>query len=1083
MKITGYSLITAAALLATTPTIWAGNSLTIINNLKKAQVTVANNNPALKPPPGAVSIGSGSSSTLSASQWVESGGKNVYVQITPAGDSSAICVTKWGESIIPDTGVFTIAGTASAPTCTYSASNPNAKITWSNPNASASVNGATGNGTVTFAADAKDTSGDTITYSAAVINGRGKLSHLSVTDGKGTATLSGFAGVISDTESIQIAASAGDVKKALTIETPVKVTGGDVSKTPYRQINVGEDYPNLQINDLIDVSGYYPPPAPHTKLSLNITSAPSSIKQNFGLNGSLVSINAPVTAAQFNNLSKDGCTTYNNTANQDDSNIQQCAIKVADNNGNSRTIPLLINNGLRALSAPELVNKYISHQGVVTGTNYFQLTPAQVAQGIDLHNYVSDPATGNKGITFFGDDARVTGQAAKDITPSSTSKYANGAVTDISALNTVAHGTLKDYGLTVDSAGVLKSSGKLQAGHIYQVNLVATAKNGDATEKAYFTFYINANKGKPLLETVNGNQPLTLMYSYTNANLLRNPSAFYNTYKSYIGDINYANNNALKGDAPVNVLALESAGPQYMDDNNYWILNSTKTNVKNQISDSTAIVNGLGDPKKWLPQLLTNAETNKINVSPDLTFSNPVSADFNTYNFEQREMVVNSIMNNYVNINSDGSASASIAGINLDLEKGTAPDFSPFFKLISDRLAYQGKFFAYYEFADKAFQPAIIGSMGPLGVALVSAYDVGGAGSSAARASQQDYLLDGMSQQNENTLYNDVFYNNQSCDIGHGDPVHRYSWCNLSMADSMAANEAAWNTIADSPNAYNMTTKQAFIDFNGHYSITQPFAESSTDFSYQELFNPNFSTAVGQHSHNIVEAGGGLVLTNVDGSHNSCVDAKGNPLNNQWLVSHDSELSTALAANNLKDPAFKALSTCLFSSDQLKENGKSFSVAQLSTCGNSPTGKPIPLSKCMLIRSIPSDTTGQGTLAYPSPTGYMQANNKPYLVNNKMDPRMIGYSLFALQNTQAGPNDSEDYFTAAGPGNYNLSIQEPWYVGGHQFNPHDPRAATPNTKAFPFDPFYNTQKNRDLIQNAWNGVATLQKTTFSTPSS
>ncbi|MDF1760239.1 MAG: hypothetical protein P1U40_06850 [Coxiellaceae bacterium] len=1082
MKTTGYSLITAAAMLAISPTIWAGNSLTIKNNLA-TQISVANNNPSLKPAPSAVSIGSNDSSTLPASQWVESGGKNLYVQITPTGGSSAICVTKWGESIIPDTGVFTIAGTASAPTCTYSATNPTAKITWTNPDASASVKGTTGNGTVTFDANATDSSGDTITYSAAVINGRGKLSNLSVTDGKGTATLSGFAGVISDTESIQIAASAGDVKKALTIETPVKVTGGNVSNTPYRQINVGENYPTLQINDLIDVSGYYPPPAPHTKLSLNITSAPSSIKQNFGLNGSLVSINAPVTSSQFVNLSKDGCTSYKNTANKTDSNIKQCTIKVADTHGNSRSIPVLINNGLRALSAPELVNKYISHQGVVTGTNYFQLTPAQVNNGIDLHNYVNDPATANKGITFFGDDARVTGQAAKDITPSPTSTYAQGAVTDISALNTVAHGSLAKYGLTIDATGKLTSSGKLVAGHIYQVNLVATTKNGDATEKAYFTFYINANKGKPLLETVNGNQPLTLMYSYTNANLLRNPDAFYDTYKSYIGDINYANNNALKGDAPVNVLALESAGPQYIDDNNYWILNPTKNNVKNKIIYSNTIVNGLGDPKQWLPKLLTNAKANNINVSPDLTFSNPVSADFNTYNFEQREMVVNSIMNNYVDINSDGSASKSIAGINLDLEKGTAADFSPFFKLISDRLAYQGKFFAYYEFADKAFQPSIIGSMGPLGVALVSAYDVGGAGSSAARASQQDYLLDGMSQTNENLLYDDVFYKNQSCDIGHGDPVHRYSWCNLSMADSMAANEAAWNTIADSPNAYNMTTKQAFIDFNGHYSITQPFAESSTDFSYQELFNPNFATTVGQHNHNVVEAGGGLILTNVDASHNSCVDANGKPLNNQWLVNHDGELSTALASNNLKDPAFKALSTCLFSSEQLKEDGKSLSVAQLSTCGNSPTGKPIPLSKCMLIRSIPSDVTGQGTLAYPSPTGYMQANNIPYMVNGKMDPRMIGYSLFALQNTKAGPNDSEEYFTPAGPGNYNLSIQEPWYVGGHQFNPNDPLQAKPSTKTFPFDPFYNTQKNRDLIQNAWNGVATLQKTTFGKPSS
>ncbi|MDF1654544.1 MAG: hypothetical protein P1U34_05475 [Coxiellaceae bacterium] len=1083
MKITGYSLITAAALIAITQTTWAGNSLTIINKLSN-QITVANNNPDLKPAPNAASISSNGSSNLPASQWVQTGGKNLYVQITPAGGSSAICVTKWGESIIPDTGVFTIAGTASAPTCTYSASNPNAKITWPNPDASASVNGVSGNGTVTFAANAKDSSGDTITYSAAVINGRGKLSKLSVTDGKGTATLSGFAGVISDTESIQIAASAGDVKKALTIETPVKVTGGNVSNTPYRQINVGENYPDLQINDLIDVSGYYPPPPPHTKLSLSITSAPSSIKQNFGLNGSLVSINAPITASQFNNLSKDGCTNYKNTAGKTDSNIKHCTITVADTHGNSRSIPVLINNGLRALSAPELVNKHISHQGVVTGTNYFQLTPTQVEQGIDLHNYVSDPATANKGITFFGDDARVIGQASKDITPSptSTSTYAQGAVTDISALNTVAHGTLASYGLSIDSTGKLTSSGKLVAGHIYQINLVATAKNGDATEKAYFTFYINANKGKPLLETVNGNQPLTLMYSYTNANLLKNPDAFYNTYKSYIGDINYANNNALKGDAPVNVLALESSGPQYTDDNNYWILNSSKKNVKNQIIYSNTIVNGLGNPKQWLPKLLSNAKADNINVSPDLTFSNPVSADFNTYNFEQREMVVNSIINNYVDINSNGSASNSIAGINLDLEKGTGPNFAPFFKLISDRLAYQGKFFAYYEFADKSFQPSIIASMGPLGVPLVSAYDVGGAGSSAARASQQDYLLDGMSTQNLNTLYDGVFYNNQSCDIGHGDPVHRYSWCNLSMADSMAANEAAWNTIADSPNAYNMTTKQAFIDFNGHYSITQPFAESSTDFSYQELFNPNFATSVGQHSHNVVEAGGGLILTNVDASHNSCVDANGKPLNNQWLVNHDSELSKALASNNLKDPAFKALSTCLFSSDQLKEDGKSFSVAQLSTCGNSPSGKPIPLSKCMLIRSIPSDVDGQGTLAYPSPAGYMQANNKPYLNNGKMDPRMIGYSLFALQNTKAGPNDSEDYFTAAGPGNYNLSIQEPWYVGGHQFNSADP-TPKPTTTVYPFDPFYNTQKSKDVINSAWSGVATLQKTTFGKPSS
>lgn len=1110
-----YSLLAGASLasaIALAQPVFAGSLQ--VQNKSDQTIYLNDTDPNLGNP--SATVAAGGSTSLDSGIWVENqpGAKNIYMTIAKSNGGADICagsaIGKNGYSQVPMTGVLTI---TSDDQCIYSADNPDASISWSadDAHASATVDASTGNGTLTFSANAIDSSGAAITY-AADVQGRGKIGDLTVKDGVITAPLSGFAGISSDAENIQISASAADVKQATTVSVPVKTTGQANNMTPYRQINVGEDYVGQQMTDIIHLGGYLPGDS-QGKFSASISRISPEFSQTFSINADgVLKIQSggegspAISTSQFEGLS--GCSAYTNRLGQADSNIKQCLIGVTDaSSGKEVNVPVLINNGLRTLSAPELVNKHINHNGSVIGPNYFEIALKGSGSdlSVDLHNYTADAKTANTGIRFIPDDALVIGQSASDTNPSATSNFASGAVSDISALGHAKHGSLEDFGFAISSEGVLSNSGKMQAGHIYQINLAAvtgdavdtTGKN--ALEKSYVTLYVYDNStvsfgdwqsGKvpstSLLKTVNGNQPLSMIYTYSHADPVNNMDGFSKIYQQYINDIHYGNQHADNGKPmanPINVMALESAGPMYTDSAPYWITKPSESNVKNQIIKSNALSNGQGNPANWMPQLIdmlnpaSTASDQALNVSPDLTFGQNVRAAFSTYNFEQLDMLTNEIMNNYVYFNHGLSGSViDNLGINLDLEKGTDMGYAPIFSMIANKLAYNGMFFGYYEFADKAFQPAIVGAMGPLGVAFVSSYDVGGDGSQATRASSQQYEDQGMNQQATQDLYNLVYHVNQSCNSGSGDPVNRYSWCNLSMSDSNAVNQIAWDTTADAPNQYNMSTHQVFNDFNGNYSVTQPFAESSTDFSYQELFNPNFSNNVDPHAHNVVQAGGGLVLTNPQ----ACSD-----LDNTWMVSHQDELLKAIQgssdeATREKDPAYKQLATCLFANIKLSNNGaQAIPVTKINYCGNQPgTTTPVPLGHCVLLSGIPSGNgDGSQTLSYPTPKGYMLDNAKPYMINGQLDPHMVGYSMFALQDTESAPQSGGFYWQPAGPGNYNIAVQEPWYVGGYQFNSADakPDYSTIVQNKSAYDPFYDSSESQDAISSAWSGAAEIQK--------
>ncbi len=1117
MKRTVYGAMAAVSLLSLYQ-VASADQLKVVNNAAQA-LYLTNNDPSISPV--STSVGAHGNASLDSSQWAEDGAKNIYMSVTASVTSGAkdICqnnpaIAKWDETKVPTSGVLTLSGDSSKGfNCAYSPTDPSSTVSWSSSLAAAHAvinnNPATGEGMLTFHENATDSSGNAISYAAAVI-GRGHVGPISVKDGVASAALTGFAGVADGAESITLSASAADVKQPATVSVKVSVPGGGAEQTAYRQMNVGEDYVGMQLSDLIDLGGYFPAPAAGSKFQMSISSMPAVLAPNYALNqDGVLKIIAPVSAQQFKQLS--GCGTYTNRLKQADVNIKQCSIGVKDDTtGASRAVPVLINNGLRSLVSPELVNKHIDHQGAVVGPDYFEVAVSGTGSdlNVDLHQYVSDPATQNKTIRFIPDAANVLGHAAADEVPALSSPDAQVAVSDISGLGQVKHGSLSDFGFAIDDSGHLTNKGGLQAGHVYQINVAAVTgdaadKTGSsALEKAYVTFYVvdtKASGDQPavsfaqwqqgqvpsmsVLKSVNGNQPLTMMYTYTHADPAKDVKAFTQVYQNYAGDIHYGNKqDSLK--YPVNVMAMESAGPMYTDNAPYWLLNTSVSNVKDQILQSHAISNAQANPRQWLPDLYQAANASgtppseHLNIAPDLTFGQAVRAEFPTYNAEQLSMVTNEILNNYVYADDQGDINASNMGISLDIEKGTGANFTPMFKLLADKLAYQGRFFGYYEFADKSFQPSVVGSMGPLGVAFVSSYDVGGHGSTAERASKQDYIDQGMSESAATQLYQQVYGINRSCNFGQSDPIGRYSWCNLSLSDSHAVNAIAWDSVDDAPNQYHLSTHKVFDLFNGNFSITQPFAESSTDFAYQELFNPNFTNAVAPKAHNVIQDGGGLVQTNPG----ECAG-----MDNAWIQSHDTELLTVIQKSGdeltrEKNTDYKKLASCLFANVQLASSDgtqKALPVTKISVCGYQPgTHTAVPLSHCMLLSSIPSaDGDGSGQMHYATPARYMADNATPYMVSGQLDPHMVGYSLFALQDTASATASGGFYWQAAGAGNYNIAVQEPWYVGGYQLNPADakPDSAAVISGQLPYDPFYGSDVGKQVIASAWQGVANLQK--------
>lgn len=877
-----------------------------------------------------------------------------------------------------------------------------------------------------------------------------------------------------------------------------------------------------------------------------------------------------------------------------DSDVKVCPVTITDGS-TTITQPVLVNNGLRAQTITALVNMHVSRatEGTV-GRDYFEIA-AKPGDSINipLGEYVMCGAcrvgenSVTTGVNFYFDNALVAGQSVNDVAPRADKP---GSVVRIQGINNVStDSNHKNFGLTINNANQPTPSltGKLTQPGLYQVNLVAVrdkdSKGHDLSvkpEKVYVTFYISVNDdevsfsdwmsgghtGTPrhnYLRTFNGDEPLALVYTYAHQNLVQQTKKYYAQYRSYASDLNYVNNASIPNtgeripqSAPLNVMSLESGGPAYATDAQgkavaYWKINNPTWDLKASITPDAVInsdvLKGQKTAISWIFGVINNIQVpgakHPFLLAPDLTFGHNLRAGFVEYNQQQMDILSNLILQNYIGTNYTstapdhaGNVLQSTAGLSLDLEQGTSVGWGSFMKMMADKLAYTGKFFGYYEFADKAFQPAVVAAMGPLGVGLISTYDVGGGGSTGVRAPEEYYISQGMPKAMADILYTKTatdtvplgaFWANKSCYVAATNPVGnqvgRASWCGLTTTDSKFVNSAAWSTVADSPNHYMMSTQAVYQAFNAHYAPVMPMAEGSTEFSMQEVINPDFSNYVLPKGvtvkHNVVMPEGGSVLSNPNvGNSGSYGDARV-VCSNAWLHDHSDEIITTIdycrdnymgklvnfadkcATYSTTAPntgAYKLLSQCLFAGQTYNFNsvseGQSLGrpmVNFVTDCGIDQNNRPIPADKCLMIYGTPAYNKGIGIsspiLTLPNQGLFLYNNNQPYLqADGSLDPNLAGYAYFAMQNDLAGPNEGAFWVTPVPSsankwdGFVNLTVQEPWYVGGQAlrcvFNDNcTPWIQIDNS----FDPF-NYQialsKHRflPLVRAAWLGVMYLQ---------
>lgn len=584
--------------------------------------------------------------------------------------------------------------------------------------------------------------------------------------------------------------------------------------------------------------------------------------------------------------------------------------------------------------------------------------------------------------------------------------------------------------------GSLYAKGTPPSG-LYQINVKATKGN----EVAYSTFYVMVSQsttplalwrqgGPGSAATANvlklSNNPVTMIYSYTHADPSKSLTQFNQVYQSYADDLNYINNNPLRGHSPINAIAAEFPGPSYNGNDGYWKVDSSQTDIKKQINSSAARIGY--DNLDFMPGFISNSikkDDSNLTLSPDLTFGQSIRASYSNFNPSQLNVIDKLIMQ-YATT-ADGKPRPGISGISFDLERGTDSNDTAAFKTFADHLAYKGMFFGYYEFADKAFQPSVVAAMGPMGIAFISSYDVG-----SKRATKEGY--DSAYRNFGEYVYNKIFAHNISCGTKDGT---RYSWCNLSSNDSLSANTIAWS---QSKNLHHITTEQTMSLLNGNYSITLPVGESSTDFSYQEIFNPDFS----DDQKGLDNKQAGLAVTHTG---------------NCRLLKQGADNSQYWTKDNLDQ--------CLFDDTASMIDGHGFVSYQ--HCGTYADGTTIPYQKCILISSNLSAVNN--TLVNPTQADYIKENIKAYQSDDK---HMVGYSLFALQNTESAPDGgtwlNKDYTTV------NKAIQEPWYIGGGALRPSatQPSACTQNSSV-PCDPFYSSEMSKHVIEGVWQAFSEIQK--------
>jgi hypothetical protein len=611
-----------------------------------------------------------------------------------------------------------------------------------------------------------------------------------------------------------------------------------------------------------------------------------------------------------------------------------------------------------------------------------------------------------------------------------------GQTTPISATSSTAAGpfTLSGHTLSLTPQQTLSPG-------VYQINIRADQKDASTgvTESAFTTFYIYisqpSDKGttfanwqagaEPSFSVLhykpsNGgtNQKFGTAYFYTSHDFTKDfdRPAWEKTMTTLLGDLHTAN-TSYSANIHTAFIDVNNLGFNNPNGGDYWPLSTDPTsstylngNVESSITAANMQTN-LGAPDLTTGQpvyLLSNLITylkgavtgNNLDVALTVYPSNNLKADFTGFNHQQLEIFADM---SAIPALAGGSA---VGGISVDLEGGlNSVNDTQFYKLLSDKLAYQGKWFSFFYFPTVA-SPNFIESLGPLGALEVSTYDVG-----TYRAPQDSAIIPGtipLTQQGWNANQASQIYSayalDPRCDSisgGAGGPMTSHSWCNNSPNESYSESYRIWSTNVSANGLPYGTPAQNMSLFNGKFHLILPVSWSATQFENLYLFNPALTQPVGTE---------GLFMQ------------KGTALN-QW----DPSCSSAKI-----DAADHNLQTCLLGNISVD----SLAVQQLNT-------DPSINSNLVIISGVPGtakvpNTKTWSSVARVQQSDYLNTNFSLYqdvtsdqqLDLNKIN--LAGVGAYALEMFENVPSSVAANAQNIPGSSQNAAMQTPWYVG---FNP------------------------------------------------
>ncbi|MDF1796961.1 MAG: hypothetical protein P1U63_10535 [Coxiellaceae bacterium] len=689
---------------------------------------------------------------------------------------------------------------------------------------------------------------------------------------------------------------------------------------------------------------------------------------------------------------------------------------------------------------------------------------------------------------------------------------------------------------------------------IYQINIRArgqTSGSFDPGEAAHATIYMNvhednpslsdwrANANKPTAAKTNlfnndygkGESPIIGAYTYSNTDASNDMVQFLQTYSDYAEVLSTVNGSR---STPVNTLLAEIMNVQYsrpnssdnpiayMDGNTYWPIcagaPSSNATCGGYDPDPTQNINpgwiNFDQPtlSTWLPSLTSSVNAKGIEVTNNLAFDNGPKNDFSSYNPTQRQIVADKITNT---INVSG---AKLNGITLDLEGGfNSSGATDFYKAVSDRLAFQGKYFGIYYFSTM-FRPEVIAAFGPVGQALVSGYDI-----SSYRVTPQSKAPNSVNTyggwEGQEATLTQAYRDSIACSSAVNTPYRNKSWCNINTNAAYAESYRLWNSgfanttwnCVDYPEF--CTPAKVFTTLNGKFQVVMPVSQSSTLWSAIEIFNPDFTqfTAkpnTGQCNVNQAPQGGqptfcqpeqqGFIIANsVDpsvkpssanpwqyGGNNACSD-----IDNNWLKTNNAALQAA-SPNTDQKTFQQQLAACIFQDKIINLNGIKTSIQSYQPCGKLPTtGETIPYNQCIIISALPGNVSASSGSS-SNVASSTQANYINTVINlyrsgsggkySGFSNNFVGLSFFALENFQSAANTGAflcgtEYNTTAPPKPSMFTVQQPWFIGLSTYlpsqSPTDSNGKTcyhGDKPYIPRDPFYDSPTYKSIINNSWD---------------